>query len=219
MNNTVGRVPTAGKPMRVVFLVSGGGGNLRAIHRVAMKWPGCGFTVAGVLGDRESGATAWSRAQGIPATVAPYSRHDSASFDVELGRLAPERIVTNFHRILGAATLRRFQGRFINLHYSELPRYGAMIGEAPVRAALAAGDPHIGTTVHRVIEAVDAGPVLGRTSTPVVAGEPFELLMTRVFRAGAWNLADVLAREANGALPDSLAEGAGFGDSFWADFA
>jgi phosphoribosylglycinamide formyltransferase-1 len=212
-------VPAAGKPMRIVFLVSGGGGNLRAVHRVASGWPECGFAVVGVVGDRESGATAWSRAQGIPTAVAPYSRQDSAAFDDELARLAPERIVTNFHRILGAATLQRFEGRFVNLHYSELPRHAAMIGEAPVRAALDAGDSFIGTTVHRVIEAVDAGPVLGRTRTPVVAGEPFEALMTRVFRAGAWNLADALAREAGGALPGRLVDGQGLGAGFWAGFA
>lgn len=204
--------------LRIVFLVSGGGGNLRAVQRVATEFPQCGFQLAGVIGDRESPATTWSRARGLPTTVVAYSRDDCEALNRELNRLAPEGVVTTFHRILSPQTLRLAEGRFINLHYSELPRFAGLIGEAPVRAALAAGDSFIGTTVHRVIEQVDAGEVLGRTRTPVVVGEPFAALMTRIFRAGAWNLVNVLTREARGELPAELGAGGQFTPEFWRSF-
>src|SRR5690554_247433 len=46
---------------------------------------------------------------------------------------------------------------WINLHFSDLPRWR---GAAPVQRALMAGERRLGITVFRLVEALDAGPVL-----------------------------------------------------------
>lgn len=48
---------------------------------------------------------------------------------------------------------------WINLHFSELPRWR---GAAPVQRALMAGEQQLGVTVFRLVEALDAGDVLIR---------------------------------------------------------
>lgn len=48
---------------------------------------------------------------------------------------------------------------WINLHFSELPRWR---GAAPVQRALQAGEQRLGVTVFRLVEALDAGDVLTR---------------------------------------------------------
>lgn len=122
MSETVGRVPMAGKPMRVVFLVSSGGGNLRAVHCVAIGPPESGFAVVGETSGLESRATAWSRASGIATAVASCAWQDSAAFDEELTGPAPDRKGNNCHRVLGATILGLFEGEVVNLNYSEPSR-------------------------------------------------------------------------------------------------
>ena len=58
----------------------------------------------------------------------------------------------------------------------------------PIRRAIEAGCRFVGTTVHHVVEAVDAGPVISQTVVRVVDDEPFESLADRVFRSGCVNL-------------------------------
>jgi methionyl-tRNA formyltransferase len=47
----------------------------------------------------------------------------------------------------------------LNVHPSALPRYR---GPSPVLWAIRNGDPHLGITVHRMTERIDAGPVLAQ---------------------------------------------------------
>lgn len=72
-------------------------------------------------------------------------------------------IMTNIHRILSSRVVERCRGRLVNLHYSLLPMFGGLIGMDPIRRAIEAGCRFVGTTVHHVVEAVDAGPVISQT--------------------------------------------------------
>ncbi|MFA5606525.1 MAG: methionyl-tRNA formyltransferase [Leucobacter sp.] len=56
---------------------------------------------------------------------------------------------------------------WINLHFSELPRWR---GAAPVQRALEAGEQRLGVTVFRLVEALDAGAVLTRDAFEFAAG-------------------------------------------------
>lgn len=58
---------------------------------------------------------------------------------------------------------------WINLHFSDLPR---LRGAAPVQRALGAGEQHLGVTVFRLVEELDAGPVLARDSKEFSLGTP-----------------------------------------------
>jgi methionyl-tRNA formyltransferase len=52
----------------------------------------------------------------------------------------------------------------INVHASLLPRYR---GASPVHRAVMAGDTETGVTIMRVVKALDAGPMLARTTVPI----------------------------------------------------
>jgi phosphoribosylglycinamide formyltransferase-1 len=66
-------------------------------------------------------------------------------------------LLAGYMRIVGAATVRAFQDRILNVHPSLLP---AFPGANAVRDALAWGVRVTGATVHLVDEEVDHGPVV-----------------------------------------------------------
>jgi methionyl-tRNA formyltransferase len=53
---------------------------------------------------------------------------------------------------------------WLNVHPSLLPRWR---GAAPVERALMAGDEKTGVTIHRTVEALDAGPVAAQRAFPI----------------------------------------------------
>jgi phosphoribosylglycinamide formyltransferase-1 len=67
--------------------------------------------------------------------------------------------------ILGAAFIRRFAGRIVNVHPSLLP---AFAGIRAIEQAIDYGVKVVGVTVHFVDEGVDSGPI--------VAQEAFDVL-------------------------------------------
>ncbi len=56
------------------------------------------------------------------------------------------------------------QALWLNVHPSLLPRWR---GAAPVERAIMAGDEETGVTIHRTVEALDAGPVAAQEAFPV----------------------------------------------------
>ena len=53
---------------------------------------------------------------------------------------------------------------WLNVHPSLLPRWR---GAAPVERAILAGDDETGVTIHRTVEALDAGPIAAQESFPI----------------------------------------------------
>ena len=66
-------------------------------------------------------------------------------------------VVVAYGRVLPGEVLTLPSLGFLNVHASLLPRYR---GAAPVHRAILAGEPETGVTVMRVVEALDAGPIL-----------------------------------------------------------
>jgi methionyl-tRNA formyltransferase len=62
----------------------------------------------------------------------------------------------------------RLLGRslWLNVHPSLLPRWR---GAAPIERAILAGDEETGVTIHRTVEALDAGPIAAREAFPLDA--------------------------------------------------
>jgi phosphoribosylglycinamide formyltransferase-1 len=177
---------------RLVFLCSGGGGNLRFIHG-AIAWGILkGIELAAVIADRECGALKNARDRDLPALLVPYGPEDRSSLKRVLHEHHPDLIVSTFHKILDPDVVRDFKGKIINLHYSLLPLFKRTIGTAPVEQALAAGCRFLGTTVHFVTEDVDGGPIVSQSVIPVAEGETVTAVMDRVFRSGCLNLLNAL---------------------------
>jgi methionyl-tRNA formyltransferase len=56
------------------------------------------------------------------------------------------------------------QALWLNVHPSLLPRWR---GAAPVERAIMAGDAETGVTIHRTVEALDAGPIAAQEAFPI----------------------------------------------------
>jgi len=83
----------------------------------------------------------------------------------------------------------------VNVHPSLLPRYR---GASPVAAAILAGDRVTGTTIMRMDEGLDTGPILEQREVALDGTERTPQLTDRLFRLGAAMLEDCLPRYVRG---------------------
>ena len=169
--------------LRLAVLVSGRGSNLRAlidaVHGGRLR-----AEIVGVFSDRpECNAIALATQHGIPAVAlrardfASREAFDEALFD-RIDAVQPDLIVcAGYIRIISDAAVQRFEGRMINVHPSLLPKYPGLDTHA---RALAAGDREHGASVHLVIPALDAGPVLAQARVAVRPDDNAETLARRV---------------------------------------
>ena len=81
---------------------------------------------------------------------------------------------------------------WLNVHPSLLPRWR---GAAPVERALMAGDDETGVTIHRTVEALDAGPVAARLAFPIAPDDDAGTVYARAAEVAAELLRDVLAQD------------------------
>jgi len=169
--------------LRLAVLASGRGSNLRALIE-AQRRGQLAIELVGVFSDKpDCGAIALAQEYGIANNAIPpkgfRSRED---FDAVLfnaiAAVQPDLIVcAGYMRIISEAAVRRFAGRMINIHPSLLPKYPGLNTHS---RALAAGEHEHGASVHLVIPALDAGPVLAQVRVPVHAGDTPETLARRV---------------------------------------
>lgn len=186
---------------RVAILISGGGSNMLALVRdMAGDHPARPVLVAS--NDPAAGGLAKAAALGV-ATAAvdhrPFGR-DREAFEAELARhidaSRPDILcLAGFMRILTPAFIRRYRGRMLNIHPSLLPKYPGLHTHA---RALAAGDTQAGCTVHEVTADLDAGPILGQSSVPILPGDDEASLAARVLQQEHKLYPAVLRRFATG---------------------
>lgn len=100
-------------------------------------------------------------------------------------------VVAAYGRIIPQVLLDRPRLGLINVHASLLPRWR---GAAPVHRAILAGDARTGVTIMRVVFALDAGPMLAKTTIDIDTNETSAELEARLATAGARLLVDVADR-------------------------
>lgn len=118
---------------------------------------------------------------GIP--VEQPARLDSS---VELG--AETVVVCAYGLLIPNELLER--ALWLNVHPSLLPRWR---GAAPVERALMAGDGKTGVTIHRTVEALDAGPVAAQRAFAVAPEDDAGAVYARAAQLAAELLREVLA--------------------------
>jgi len=128
---------------------------------------------------------------GIPA-LQPERLDES----VELG--ADTVVVCAYGLLIPNELLER--ALWLNVHPSLLPRWR---GAAPVERALMAGDEETGVTIHRTVEALDAGPIAARRAFPVAPGDDAGAVYARAAEVAAELLRDVLAEDEPRFAPQS----------------
>jgi phosphoribosylglycinamide formyltransferase-1 len=84
--------------------------------------------------------------------------------------------LAGFMRILGEEFVSAWHRRILNIHPSLLPKYQ---GLNTYQRALDAGDTEAGCTVHEVVPALDAGPILGQSRVAILPGDTADDLAAR----------------------------------------
>jgi len=85
----------------------------------------------------------------------------------------------------------------INVHASLLPKYR---GAAPVAWALIRGETKTGVTIVKMVEALDAGPILAQRETSIYPHENAAILEARLAEMGAALLVETLPRYFRGEI-------------------
>ncbi len=102
---------------------------------------------------------------------------------------ADAAIVVAYGKILPAEFLAAPKWGCINVHFSLLPKYR---GAAPVNWAIVNGEKESGVTTMKVVELLDAGPILLQQETPIGEKETAPELLERLAAIGADLLSDTL---------------------------
>ena len=145
--------------------------------------------IALVLSDVEpAGILAHARSRNLPAQFIPPGQ-----FRTKLDETAERAFVTalqnakvdlivlaGFMRVLKGDFLRAFEGRIVNIHPSLLPSFPGLEGW---EQALDYGVKVTGCTVHFVDAGVDAGPIIGQQTVPVLDQDTAESLHQRIHAA------------------------------------
>ena len=123
--------------------------------------------------------------------LTPERPRDGAFVDV-VREIEPDiSAVVAYGHILSRALLDAPRLGSVNVHASLLP---ALRGAAPVNWAVARGHAVTGVTVMRMVEAMDAGPILAQSEIPIGETDTVALLSGRLAEVGAQLLAETLAR-------------------------
>jgi phosphoribosylglycinamide formyltransferase-1 len=163
--------------MALVVLISGRGSNMRALVEA-------GLPVAAVISNAaDARGVEFARSRGIATRVVEHRQFASRdAFDDALAReidaFKPRLVaLAGFMRVLGAAFVKRYEGRLLNIHPALLPAFPGLDTHA---RALAAGVKLHGCTVHFVTAEVDHGPIVIQAAVRVRAGDSGDALAARV---------------------------------------
>jgi phosphoribosylglycinamide formyltransferase 1 len=170
---------------RIGVLGSGKGSNFVAIAD-ACRAGNVAADISLVLSDvTEAGILERARERAIPARFLPPGKFRT-KLDEESERAYAEAlrgtdvdlvVLAGFMRVLKEPFLNAFTGRIINIHPSLLPSFP---GLEAWKQALAHGVKVTGCTVHFVDAGVDAGPIIGQQTVPVVDDDTPETLHHRI---------------------------------------
>ena len=179
---------SSNNPFRIGVLGSGKGSNFVAIAD-AIAAGQIPAQIAIVLSDIEnSGILSHARERQIPAQFihpGPFRTKLGEEAEREFVKRLREAkvdliILAGFMRVLKGDFLRAFENRIVNIHPSLLPSFP---GLEAWKQALAHGVKVTGCTVHFVDAGVDAGPIIGQISVPVLDDDTAETLHQRIHAA------------------------------------
>jgi len=113
-----------------------------------------------------------------------------ARLDDSVGVAAHTVVVCAYGLLIPNSLLER--ALWLNVHPSLLPRWR---GAAPVERAIMAGDDETGVTIHRTVEALDAGPVAAERSFAIGPEDDAGAVFARAAEVAVELLRGVLAEE------------------------
>ena len=179
---------TGDRKFRIGVLGSGKGSNFVAIADACARGA-IPAEIAIVLCDVESaGILQHARARNIPARfILPGQFRTKLEEGAERAYIEALRAaqvdliaLAGFMRVLKGAFLRAIDGRIVNIHPSLLPSFP---GLEAWKQALEHGVKVTGCTVHYVDAGVDAGPIIGQQTVPILDDDTPETLHGRIHMA------------------------------------
>jgi methionyl-tRNA formyltransferase len=124
---------------------------------------------------------AFARAHGLP--LWQTSRLRGADTEARLRALNVDAMaLAAFAALVPANLLALTPAGILNVHPSLLPRWR---GAAPIQSALLAGDVETGVSIMRLVEALDAGPVVLQRRVLIMDEDDYLTLEERLSRLGA----------------------------------
>ncbi len=130
-----------------------------------------------------------AEAEGLPV-LQPERARDPAFLDVAR-KLEPDvSVVVAYGQILSREALDVPTHGSINVHASLLPK---LRGAAPIHWAIIRGHATTGITTMRMVEALDAGPMLMQVEEPILPEETVTDLTVRLSELGAGTIIETLA--------------------------
>ena len=86
-------------------------------------------------------------------------------------------VLAGYMRILSSFLVDAYEGQIINIHPSLLPKYPGLDTH---KRALAANDTHHGTTIHYVINELDAGPIIRQECLIIEPNDTIDSLINKI---------------------------------------
>lgn len=201
MSATLTVTPPAGRPARIVVLISGAGSNFAALLE-ATKDAGYGAEIVAVGADREGcGGLEIAREDGIDTFVASLDSYESrpewdSALAQQVASYQPDMVVSaGFLKLVGPAFLARFGGRFLNTHNALLPAFPGVRGPAD---ALAYGVKIAGATLFVVDAGIDTGVIIAQCAVPVKEDDTVESLTERIKVAERAQLVEYVGKMCRG---------------------
>lgn len=131
-----------------------------------------------------------ARAEELGIEVLKPARADDPAFLDRLRQIDPACCpIVAYGALLRREALDIPEYGWLNLHFSVLP---AWRGAAPVQRSIMAGDEITGATVFSLVEALDAGPVLGTITERILEDDTAGTLLDRLAHEGARLLVDAI---------------------------
>jgi phosphoribosylglycinamide formyltransferase-1 len=155
--------------VKVGFCVSGRGSLFRAAVSQAERI-GIEPSILVTENTASPDLDAFAREHGVAHVRLEHQPRDAS--DRELVRVLLgsqlDLIALTFDRILPTDLVHAYERRIINVHPALLPAFAGMRG---IERTLESGARFGGATVHEVIDAVDAGPIVAQAVVPTMPGE------------------------------------------------
>jgi phosphoribosylglycinamide formyltransferase 1 len=169
---------------RVAILISGRGSNMAALIDAAKAADYPAAIVLVVSNRPDAPGLARAELAGVETAIIDHTSfgQDREAFeralDAKLDACQIDIVcLAGFMRLLTAGFVARWSGRMLNIHPALLPEFKGLHTH---RQVLAAGAKLHGATVHFVVAATDAGPIIAQDSVPVLQGDTEATLAARV---------------------------------------
>lgn len=147
----------------------------------------------------ESPVAAWAKGNGVPFCQ-PENLLDPAFLDSVRAKNFPVGFAVDYGKKLPRALFELPKAGIWNLHPSLLPKYR---GAAPIPWTILAGDAETGVTLFRIVEKMDAGPILLQYRETVRPRDDAPALHARLSGIAAAMALEATARLAAGTLRET----------------